>query len=233
MAVKSSGSIPPPSLLNIDSISPARRIPLRCSRIKPLSRCYIHHFYQSPFVPLTWIWVVINLLVCAVFFESKDFFIIRLYLATQVPIRPACLKVGGRSGHEYVLVVSTADLVGRVVPLLQDRHVNSTPITNNTMVILTPSFSLCTSTLSEAVDRPKVEQAEFQVLNEDQAQQFLIACTGSEFEAIFYLARTQQIPSADGIYINLRQMWVTHLGAFLARVQFPKWHSHPCGAMTN
>jgi len=65
------------------------------------------------------------------------------------------------------------------------------------MVILTPSFSLCTSTLSEAVDRPKVEQAEFQVLNEDQAQQFLIACTGSEFESVFYLALTTSMRQGE------------------------------------
>lgn len=50
---------------------------------------------------------------------------------------------------------------------------------------------------SEAVDRPKVEQAEFQVLNEDQAQQFLIACTGSEFEAVFYLALTTSMRQGE------------------------------------
>jgi integrase len=50
---------------------------------------------------------------------------------------------------------------------------------------------------SEAVDRPKVEQAEFQVLNEDQAQQFLIACTGSEFESVFYLALTTSMRQGE------------------------------------
>ena len=50
---------------------------------------------------------------------------------------------------------------------------------------------------SEAVDRPKVEQAEFQVLNEDQAQQFLIACSGSEFEAVFCLALTTSMRQGE------------------------------------
>ena len=40
----------------------------------------------------------------------------------------------------------------------------------------------------EAVERPRVEQAEMQVLNEEQIQQFLIAANGSPFEAIYYLA---------------------------------------------
>jgi integrase len=42
----------------------------------------------------------------------------------------------------------------------------------------------------DAVDRPRVEQAELQILNEDQARQFLIAASGSPFETIFYLALT-------------------------------------------
>lgn len=40
----------------------------------------------------------------------------------------------------------------------------------------------------EAVERPRVEQAEMKVLNEAQIQQFLIAANGSPFEAIYYLA---------------------------------------------
>jgi integrase len=40
----------------------------------------------------------------------------------------------------------------------------------------------------EAVERPRVEQAEMQVLNEEQIQQFLITATGSPFKAIYYLA---------------------------------------------
>lgn len=42
----------------------------------------------------------------------------------------------------------------------------------------------------EAVERPKVEQAEMKLLNEKQIQQFLIAATGSTFEAAYYLALT-------------------------------------------
>jgi len=42
----------------------------------------------------------------------------------------------------------------------------------------------------EAVERPKVEQAEMQTLNEEQARQFLIAAVGSTFEAVYYLALT-------------------------------------------
>jgi integrase len=42
----------------------------------------------------------------------------------------------------------------------------------------------------DAVDRPKVEAAEIQILNEEQACQLLIAAAGSPFEAIYYLALT-------------------------------------------
>jgi integrase len=42
----------------------------------------------------------------------------------------------------------------------------------------------------DAVDRPRVEQAELQILNEEQARQFLIAASGSPFETVFYLALT-------------------------------------------
>jgi integrase len=42
----------------------------------------------------------------------------------------------------------------------------------------------------EAVERPKVEQAEMLTLNEEQARQFLITATGSMFEAVYYLALT-------------------------------------------
>jgi integrase len=41
-----------------------------------------------------------------------------------------------------------------------------------------------------AVERPKVERIEFQILNEDQARQLLLAASGSPFETIFYLALT-------------------------------------------
>ncbi len=40
----------------------------------------------------------------------------------------------------------------------------------------------------EAVERPRVEQSEMQILNDDQIRQFLITAKGSPFEAIFYLA---------------------------------------------
>ncbi len=40
----------------------------------------------------------------------------------------------------------------------------------------------------DAVERPKVEQAEMQILNEEQSRQFLFAASGSLFEAIFFLA---------------------------------------------
>ncbi|MBM3152460.1 MAG: site-specific integrase [Chloroflexi bacterium] len=43
---------------------------------------------------------------------------------------------------------------------------------------------------ADAVERPKVEQAEFQILNEGQARQFLIAVSGSPYETIYYLALT-------------------------------------------
>jgi integrase len=42
----------------------------------------------------------------------------------------------------------------------------------------------------DAIERPKVEQAEFNVFNEKQARQFLMAATGSTFEAVYYLALT-------------------------------------------
>ncbi len=43
---------------------------------------------------------------------------------------------------------------------------------------------------ADAVERPKVEQAELQILNEEQARQFLIAASRSPYETIFYLALT-------------------------------------------
>jgi integrase len=42
----------------------------------------------------------------------------------------------------------------------------------------------------DAIERPKVEQAEFNVFNEKQARQFLMAAAGSTFEAVYYLALT-------------------------------------------
>ncbi len=42
----------------------------------------------------------------------------------------------------------------------------------------------------DAVERPKVERIEFQILNEDQSRQLLIAASASPFETIFYLALT-------------------------------------------
>jgi len=42
----------------------------------------------------------------------------------------------------------------------------------------------------DAVDRPKVERSEMQILDEEQSRQFLIAASGSIFEAVFYLALT-------------------------------------------
>jgi integrase len=47
------------------------------------------------------------------------------------------------------------------------------------------------------VDRPKVKQAEFQILTESQAQQFLIATTGSEFETVFFLALTTSMRQGE------------------------------------
>ena len=41
-----------------------------------------------------------------------------------------------------------------------------------------------------AVERPKVEQAEMQTFDEEQARQFVIATSGSAFEAVYYLALT-------------------------------------------
>ncbi len=41
---------------------------------------------------------------------------------------------------------------------------------------------------ADAVERPRVERREVQILNEEQAQQFLIAAAGSPFETLFYLA---------------------------------------------
>jgi integrase len=41
---------------------------------------------------------------------------------------------------------------------------------------------------ADAVERPRVERKEFQILNEEQVQQFLIACSGSPYEMLFYLA---------------------------------------------
>ncbi len=42
----------------------------------------------------------------------------------------------------------------------------------------------------DAVERPRVETAEYQILTEEQARQFLIAATGSPYETLFYLALT-------------------------------------------
>jgi integrase len=39
-----------------------------------------------------------------------------------------------------------------------------------------------------AVERPKVEQAEMKIWNEEQIQKFLITASGSPFEAVYYLA---------------------------------------------
>ena len=41
---------------------------------------------------------------------------------------------------------------------------------------------------ADAVQRPRVERREFQIFNEEQVQQFLIACSGSPYEMLFYLA---------------------------------------------
>jgi len=41
---------------------------------------------------------------------------------------------------------------------------------------------------ASAVERPKVEQSEMRIFNEEQIQQFLIAASGSSFEAVYYLA---------------------------------------------
>ncbi len=41
-----------------------------------------------------------------------------------------------------------------------------------------------------AVERPKVERIEFQILDEDQARRLLFTASGSPFETIFYLALT-------------------------------------------
>ena len=43
---------------------------------------------------------------------------------------------------------------------------------------------------ADAVERPKVERKEFQILNEEQAHQFLITASGSPFKTLFYLALT-------------------------------------------
>lgn len=40
----------------------------------------------------------------------------------------------------------------------------------------------------DAVERPRVETMQFQVLTEEQARQLLIAASGSPYEAVFYLA---------------------------------------------
>jgi integrase len=42
----------------------------------------------------------------------------------------------------------------------------------------------------DAIERPKVEQAEFNIFNEEQSKRFLMAASGSTFEAVFYLALT-------------------------------------------
>ena len=41
---------------------------------------------------------------------------------------------------------------------------------------------------ADAVERPKVEQAEMQTFSEEQTRQFLITASGSQFEAVYYLA---------------------------------------------
>ena len=42
----------------------------------------------------------------------------------------------------------------------------------------------------DAVERPRVETAEYQILTEEQARQFLMAATESPYETLFYLALT-------------------------------------------
>lgn len=42
----------------------------------------------------------------------------------------------------------------------------------------------------DAVERPRVETAEYQILTEEQTRQFLMTATGSPYETLFYLALT-------------------------------------------
>ncbi|MGB3700832.1 MAG: site-specific integrase [Anaerolineales bacterium] len=42
----------------------------------------------------------------------------------------------------------------------------------------------------DVIERPRTEQAEFQILNEEQCHQFLIAAADSPYEALYYLALT-------------------------------------------
>jgi integrase len=42
----------------------------------------------------------------------------------------------------------------------------------------------------DAVDRPRVETAEFQILNEEQVRQFMIFASESQYETLFHLALT-------------------------------------------
>jgi integrase len=49
----------------------------------------------------------------------------------------------------------------------------------------------------DAVERPKVEQAEMQILNEEQIRQFLSAASGSPFETVYYLALTTGMRASE------------------------------------
>jgi integrase len=48
-----------------------------------------------------------------------------------------------------------------------------------------------------AVERPRVETAQYKVLTEEQARQFLITSAGSPFEAVFYLALTTSMRKGE------------------------------------
>ncbi len=49
----------------------------------------------------------------------------------------------------------------------------------------------------DAVERPKVEQVEMQILNEEQIRQFLSAASGSPFETVCYLALTTGMRASE------------------------------------
>jgi len=61
-----------------------------------------------------------------------------------------------------------------------------------------------------AVERPKVEQAEMQILSEEQAHEFLIAISGSQFKAIYHLALTTGMREGELLGLKWPDInWVT------------------------
>jgi integrase len=61
----------------------------------------------------------------------------------------------------------------------------------------------------DAVERPKAETQQFQILTEDEARQFLISASGSPFEAILYLALITGMRKGELLGLKQQGCWFT------------------------